>query len=260
MHTLNWLPTRLVGRARLAFALSALWLLLPGSAAAQLRPLVPDMLDNLGAINRIGEAVALEDYEEAGVAARRLITRASRMQYLDLAALGFDPKLDPQWDAYLIAQRMAAEAIETAARQADGRAVLEATGQLLGNACLGCHSAFRDADNRLSASVLFMTTLLASWRHMNRGLLVRDFTLVGQRAREVHALSRVMTSDQVLEDAFGLGGSKQRRLFREFLLQVTEASARIDVAAREEDAAAVLGSARQMWSDGCIACHEKFRR
>jgi hypothetical protein len=54
MHTLNWLPTRLVGRARLTIALSALWLLLPGSAAAQLRPLVPDMLDNLGAINRIG--------------------------------------------------------------------------------------------------------------------------------------------------------------------------------------------------------------
>jgi cytochrome c556 len=188
------------------------------------------------------------------------MTRANAMQYLDLTALGLDPKRDPEWDTYLTSQRQAAEAIEAAARKADPRAIVEASQQLVGNACLACHASFRDPGNLLRPAVLFMTTLLASWRDMNRGLVVRDFNLVGQRAREVEALSRVMASDQILENAFSLGGSKQRRIFRDFLRQITENSARIDAAAREEDLTTVLSSTQQMWTEGCISCHEKFRQ
>lgn len=232
----------------------------PSTGLTALRPLVPDMLDNLSALNRIGEGVALEDYEQIVMSARSLILRAGRMQYLDLTALGLDARRDPEWDAYLAAQRQAAEAIESAARRADPRAVVEASQQLVGNACLACHASFREPGNLLRQPVTFMTSFLASWRDMNRGLLIRDFELVGQRAREVAALSRMIGSDEILEEGFGLGGSKQRRLFRGYLKQVMEASSRIDAAARERDLAVVLASTRRMWNDGCVSCHEQFRR
>jgi cytochrome c556 len=232
----------------------------PMAAVPALRPLVPDMLDNLNAVNRIGEGVAVEDYDQVLMAARGLMVRASAMQYLELGALGLDSKRDPEWDAYLWAQRQAAEAIESAARKADPRGVLEATQKLVGNACLSCHASFRDPSQLLRRSVLFMTSFLASWRDMNRGLVLQDFGLVAQRASEVEALSRTMASDQILEEVFSLGGSKQKRLFRGFLGEVTENSARIAAAASEEDMATVLMATRQMWTGGCISCHEQFRR
>jgi cytochrome c556 len=241
-------------------ALAGLVLLLPCLAVPALRPLVPDMLDNLGAVNRIGEGVALEDYEQVVMAARGLMVRASSMQLLDLGAIGLDPRRDPEWDAYLMVQRQGAEAIESAARRADPILVLEATQRLIGNSCLACHASFRDPSKLLRQSVGFMTSFLASWRDMNRGLVLRDFSLVAQRAQEVEALSRVIGSDEILEEVFGLGGTKQRRIFREFLTQITENSQRIGAAAREEDVVGVLSSTRQMWTDGCISCHLEFRK
>ena len=138
--------------------------------------------------------------------------------------------------------------------------MLEATQRLIGNSCLACHTSFRDPSKLLRQSVGFMTSFLASWRDMNRGLVLRDFSLVAQRAQEVEALSRVIGSDEILEEVFGLGGSKQRRIFREFLTQITESSQRIGAAAREEDVAGVLNSTRQMWTDGCISCHQELRK
>lgn len=243
-----------------AIALTGLVLVLPGVAVTALRPLVPDMLENLSAVNRIGEGIALEDYELIVMSARGLMARASSMQYLDLTALGLDARRDPEWDAYLIAQRQAAEAIESAARKADAAGVLQASQRLVGNACLACHASFRDPGNLLRPAVLFMTSFLASWRDMNRGLVLQDFTLVGQRAREVGVLSQRMAADDVIENAFGLGGSKQQRIFREFLTQVSDSSARIDAAAGEKDVATVLESMRHMWAEGCVSCHQEFRR
>ena len=104
-----------------------------------------------------------------------------------------------------------------------------------------------------------MTTFLAAWKDMNRGLVIGDLELVGQRARDVEALSRTMGTDEILGETFGLGGSKQRRIFREFLSQVTENSARIHAAVKERDLAAVMTSTRQMWTEGCVSCHQKFR-
>jgi hypothetical protein len=241
-------------------ALVGLIIIVPCVALTALRPLVPDMLDNLNSINRIGEGAALEDYEQIILSARGLMVRATAMQYLDLSAFGLDARRDPEWDAYLMAQLQGAAAIESAARKADARGVLEETQKLIGNSCLACHASFRDPSKLLRRSVFFMTSFLASWRDMNRGLVLRDFELVGQRAGEVEALSREMAADEVLEEGFGLGGTKQRRIFREFLLQITENSGQIEAAAREKDLATVLKSTRQMWTEGCIACHQEFRK
>lgn len=130
---------------------------------------------------------------------------------------------------------------------------------MVGNACLSCHAGFRDPGNRLRASVAFMTTFLAGWRDMNRGLTIRDYHLIGLRAREMEALSTVIASDQILEEAFRLGGTKQRRIFREFLRAVTDNAHLIDEAAGEEDLRGILDASNAMWADGCIGCHEKFR-
>jgi hypothetical protein len=253
---------RIRGRAAALAALAVFCFLAaaPRSASAQLRPLVRDMLENLSAVNRIGEGVALEDWDRIEDAARELRTRSIEMRMLDLGALQMDPTRDPMWDAFLLGQEQAAREISAAVRNEDARAVLQGTETLLGNACLGCHASFRDPQNRLQASVLFMTSFLSAWRDINRGMTIRDFNLIGMRAREIEALTKVIASDQILEEAFGLGGSKQRRLFREFLRAVTDSATTIDASSREEDLAKILASSRTMWTDGCIGCHEKFRR
>jgi hypothetical protein len=218
------------------------------------------MLENLSAVDRIGEGIALEEYGKVEVAARGLLTRSEQMRSMDLSELGLDPAQDPLWDGFLLGQEQGARAVLDAAAQRDARAVLVATQQLVGNACLGCHASFRDPGQLLRPSVLVMTNFLSAWKDMNRGLAVRDFNLIGMRARELEALSKVIASDQILEEVFRLWGTKQRRLFRDFLRQVTENSTRIDAAAKEENLVSVLESSRMMWTDGCISCHEKFRR
>ena len=53
-----------------ALSVVCLVALVPQGAAAQLRPLVRDMLDNLSAVERIAEGVALEDWDRIEDAAR----------------------------------------------------------------------------------------------------------------------------------------------------------------------------------------------
>jgi cytochrome c556 len=244
-----WIPAALV-----------LSLLLPGTALPELRPLVPEMLENLNDINRIGEGVALEEFEQVAASAGALRKRAEAMRALDLAKLEIDPERDALWDGFLLAQEAAAGVVIEAALKQDARAVMAAASQLVGNACLGCHASFRDPESRLRPSVLFMTSFLAAWRDMNRGLAMKDFNLIDLRAHDVAALSEVIAADQILESAFRLGGSKQRRLFRGFLRGVSENAAAISKAADAEDLAGALQASSRMWEDGCIGCHEKFRR
>jgi cytochrome c556 len=256
------LTRRIPGRAAALGALAVLALLTtaPRTAPGQLRPLVRDMLDNLTAVNLIGQAVALDDWDRVEDSARELRTRAARMRMLDLAAIDIDPAQDPVWDAFLLAQEEASREISVAVRHEDARGVMLGTEKLVGNACLGCHATFRDPQNRLQASVLFMTSFLSVWRDMNRGMAIRDFNLIGMRARELEALTKVIASDQILEEAFRLGGTRQRRLFRGFLSAVTESATSIDAASKQEDLAKVLAASRNMFTEGCIACHQKFRR
>ena len=150
--------------------------------------------------------------------------------------------------------------ILVAAEKKDAKEVQLATHQLIGNACLGCHATFRDPARLLRPSVHVMTQFLASWRDINRGLAVNDFNLIETRARELGTLTGVISSDEMLESAFWIGGSKQRRIFRGFLREVTISAERIQEAAKQEKLVDVLDASQQMWSGGCIACHDKFRR
>jgi cytochrome c556 len=217
------------------------------------------MLENLGAVNQIGEGVAVQDYERVKRAALDLKRRAEAMKEVDIATLGLDSHRDAQFDGYLAAQEEAARSILNGAEQKDGRAVLLGVQHLLGNACIACHQTFREPANRLRPSVLFMTSFLQAWKEMNRGLAINDFSLVSQHARELESMGRVLSWDQVIQSAFGLTEVEQFKAFRVYLNLVLRKAARIEQASIEEDAAKVIEASRQMWNEGCIACHEKFR-
>lgn len=247
-------------RRRLSIAIGALLLLIPGAALTGLRPLVPGMLDNLAAVNRIGRAVALEDFEQVEDSARGLIERAESMSKLDLETVYIDTAMDPQWDAFLAAQRVTAESVLKAAQAEDGAAVMQATRTLVGNACLGCHAAFRDPARLLQPQVHIMTGFLAAWHDINRGLSMNDYSLIAGRARDLATLTSVISTDEMLESAFGIGGSKSRRVFRGFLQEVTNNAKLIEAAAQQEDLVGVLDASTAMSTDGCLACHAKFRR
>jgi cytochrome c556 len=254
---------RPLGLARLlirSLALASALALLPRMALPELRPLVPGMLDNLSAIDRIGEGVALEQYSLVVSTAERMMERADEMSQIDLATVGIDPARDAQWDGFLTAQKQAAAGVKAAAEKEDAEGIMRASQTLVGNACLGCHAIFREPNRLLRPSVHVMTQFLSAWRDINRALAVNDYNLMEVRAREVATLTGFISSDEMLGEAFGLGGSKQRRLFRGFLREVTVNAGRIEEAAKQETLPEVLDASRAMWTDGCIACHDKFRR
>jgi cytochrome c556 len=243
-----------------AVCVAILLFLVPVGAQAQLRPLVGDMLENLSALDRIAEGLALEDWDQIEDASRGLRARAIQMRLLDLETLRMDRSQDTVWDAFLIAQEQAAREISLAVRNQDAAGVIAGQRNLVGNACLGCHAGFRDPQSRLRDSVLFMTSFLSSWRDMSRGLMIRDFELIRRRASELNALIEIMGSDETLEDEFGLGGPRQRRQFRGFLSAVSTQADAMSSAAQTQDVAKILDASNAMLKDGCVACHDKFRR
>ena len=106
-----------IASATLCAMLAAPTLLTPHPALAELRPLVREMLENLGAVNHLGEGVALEDYDVVREAAEDLKKRAAAMQNLDIATLGLDSARDKEFDAFLKAQAEAADAILEASKR-----------------------------------------------------------------------------------------------------------------------------------------------
>lgn len=240
--------------------LAVLWICTAaGPVRAELRPLVRDMLENLGSIDQIGEGVALEEYDRVISAAGDLLGRAERMKQEDLSVLGLNPDRDVEWDAYLAAQQQGARAILAAAEQEDARNVFLGVEQISRDACLACHAGFRAPANLLRPSVLFMTTLLSAWREMNRALMLNDFSLVTRRAREIQAMGRVLSWDQVIQTTFGLDDAAERKTFRRLLHRINSHAATIEQAAAEEDGARIVEALRSTWTEGCIACHEQFR-
>lgn len=231
-----------------------------GPSHAQLRPLVREMLTNLALVNQVGEGVALEDYDRVTSAAAQLAERARALQSFEITQLGIDVQRDAQFDAYLAAQQQAADIIAAAAKRKDGHAVILGLQQLFGNGCLACHSDFRERENLLRPSVLFMTTLLNAWQDINRGLAVKDYALIARRAREMEAVGRVFSWDQVIEATFGIAEAKPRQEFRTFLHRLTAQAARIETAAVEEKTQEVVEASGRLWEDGCLPCHARFRK
>jgi len=252
--------SRIGPRMLLVLAMVCAGTIIPRVALPELRPLVRDMLENLGDIDDIGVGVALDEFGRVGAAAQDLQSRASAMKLHGQAPPGFDKQNAPVWDAFLTAQETAALAVLTAAKEEDGDAVMGAVQEMFQNACLPCHAAFREPQQRLSGSVLFMSSFLAAWRDMNRGLTLRDFALIGRRARELEAMAKTLSWDQVIQSAFAIQKAADRKLFRQFVHQIVVISSRIDDAAQSEDASKVVEASRQLWTNGCIACHQRFRK
>jgi cytochrome c556 len=246
--------------ARAVLVIAAAVLVPSRSAFPELRPLVREMLENLGSVDRIGEGVAVNDYDKVRRAALDLKARAGGLKGFDLATLGIDPSRDPQFDAFLAAQEQAADAIVVAAKNRDGRGAVLGVQQLFQNACIPCHVDFRERSNLLRPSVLFMTTYLSAWRAMNRGLSMNDLALVGRRAREIEAMGRVLAWDQVIESTFGLVDAAERKAFRAYLGRLNAQASRIEQAAVAEDVPKITEAVRKMWEEGCISCHERFRK
>ena len=252
--------SRIRTRTLLVVAILCAGMTFPGVALPELRPLVRDMLESLGAIYDIGLGLALDDFGRVGAAAQTLQSRASAMKMHGKAPPGFDKQQSPVWDTFLAAQEAAALAVLAAAKEKNGDAVMGAVQKLFQSACLPCHAAFREPVQRLSGSVLFMSSFMAAWRDMNRGLALRDFALVGRRARELEAMAKTLSWDQVIQSAFAIQSAEDRKLFRQFVHQVAVTSSRIEVAAQSEDADKVVEASRQLWTNGCIACNQRFRK
>jgi len=231
----------------------------PSVARAELRPIILEMLENLGEIDDIGAAVSVEDFGRVAEAARSLESRASAMKVRGAAPEGIEQEQAAAWDEFLTAQETTAHAALTAAGEKDGDAVMRAVEAMFRDSCIACHAVFREPQQRLSGSVLFMSSFLAASRDINRGLSLRDFALIGRRARELEAMAKTLSWDQVIQSAFAIESEVDLRAFRRYVHQVAVISSRIDAAAQSEDAGKVLEATRQLWTNGCIACHNRFR-
>lgn len=247
---------RVVGMVAVAIGVV---LAVPQGAYSKLRPIVREMMENLGSLDQVGEGIALDDYDSVQNAALDLKARAERLQKQDLTTLGLDARGDFQFDAYLKAQVKAAEAISAAALKQDGRAAYRGVQELFQNACLPCHAHFREASNLLRPSSLFMTTFLNAWQDVNRGLAINDFSLVGRGAQEIASMARVLSWDQLIEEVFDIDDPVERRDFRSLVVKVADSASRMTTAASREDKTSVVNAAGDMWTNGCISCHDRFR-
>ena len=260
---LNQHIARTAGRScRRLFAaalVAAIAAAIPGVPRAELRPLTRAMLENLGSVNEIGEAIALEDYEQVEHAANELAARARALKGTDLSKLGIDPQRDPEFDAFLTVQEKTAQAIGRAAGEEDGAGAFLGLQSLLSGACLSCHRQFREPLQMMRPSVSLMTSMLQSWREINRGLSINDFDLVARRAREIESVGRVFTWDQIISTTFGVEDPEERKQFRKLLRNVLSRAAQIGVAADSEDAGGVVEATQRMWIEGCVSCHAEFR-
>ncbi|MBW2395816.1 MAG: hypothetical protein JRG95_16280 [Deltaproteobacteria bacterium] len=217
------------------------------------------MLRNLAAVERMGEGIAVDEFGGVQDAAKDLEKWAAALKEEDVVQFGLDPAMDAKWDALLSAQQESARSIRKAAEDEDARGVLLGIQLLHQNACLACHTTFREPFGRKAPSTMFMTSFLSSWREMQRGLALADYSLIARQAREMQSLARVMSWDAVIESTFDIPEPQERKAFRKIVNGLAVSASRIERAATEEDAGAVLDSIRKSWEDGCIACHEQFR-
>ena len=228
-------------------------------ALARMRPLVRNMLENLASVDEIGQGLALEDYKRAEQAALSLRNRAKNLKKVDIELFGFDAARKELFDGFLTAQAEAAVAIAGAAKQKDPRAALAGMQRLFESACLACHREFREPAKRLRPAVQIMTGFLSSWREINRGLSVNNFSLIERHAREIENAGGVMDRDPVIEKTFGLHKAEDRKVFRSYLRQMNLQAGLIAQAAVDGDTPRVARAIREMWEGGCISCHEQFR-
>lgn len=231
----------------------------PLPARGDVRPLSRLMLTNLQATNSIGEGVATEDYAAVETAARDLESSARELRTWDAGRLGFRPANRAAFDRYLKQQEEIAGWLMAAARRKDSPAIVAGLDRVLGESCLSCHREFRDRQGILKGSTIFMTSFVNTWKEINRGLLLNDFTLVARGARTLETTGQVMSWDPVLQASFNLSQEAQRNKFRAHLNEMIGAAGRVEDAATRGESDAVRKALVEMWRSGCLSCHQEFR-
>lgn len=231
----------------------------PAPVPADVDPLVLHMLRNLRAVDEIGEGIAVEDFGQVKTAANGLVARAREMKRANLATLGVEAARYEEFIGFLDAQAAAAAEIAAGASAKQAMASSDGLERLLGEACVACHDKFRSGEDKVRPAVLFMTTFLNAWRDINRGVLVEDFSLIRERARDLEAIGRVLAWDRVAAAMFEVKDAKERKAFRDHLELVALEAASIERLASEGKTAEILKATGRMWKNGCVSCHERFR-
>jgi cytochrome c556 len=229
------------------------------SDRAEIR-LVGEMHENLAALNDIIEGIARDDYELIERKAIHLRTSATAMKELDLASVGLDRQRDGRFDAHLEALENAAGSIRSASAQKDAGGVLLGVQQAFDRGCVPCHDDFRERHSERTPPVLFMRNILSSVEAMNRGLAMNDFTLIAREAREITAIGRVFMWAQVVEVMFEIVDPEERLRFRDYLRQLDSHASRVEGAALDRNSKAVTAAMRNMFEEGCLPCHQRFRK
>lgn len=229
------------------------------STESQLR-LAGTMHRNLAALNACIEGVALEDQGLIEGAGKELRETANLLKEFGAAAIGVEPGRSEEFNRLLDAQVRSAEAIVSAGRQGDVHATLAGSQRMLETACIRCHDRFRSSYPERTSPVLFMRMLLSSTHAMNWGLAMDDFSVIAREAREIATIARIFNFSRVAELLFEVEEPAARQEFRSYVNLLVDEANRLEGAAFTRDTAEISRAYRRMLVDGCVPCHQRFRR
>jgi hypothetical protein len=141
----------------------------PRVALPELRPIILDMLENLGEIDDIGAALSVDDFGRVAEAARSLQSRASAMKVHGEAPPELDKQHAPAWDDFLTAQETTALAVLTAANEENGDAVMRGVEAMFRDSCIACHAVSGACPSAISPSLAAGPANSRRWQRRSRG-------------------------------------------------------------------------------------------
>ncbi len=228
------------------------------SAYAGLRPLVGWMLEHLASVNLIGRGFALNNLDQVARGADEIIERAEEMGKRESDALGIPAGQRGAFNAYVDELLLRARALRSQAKKGESEKAAVEYRNLIERGCLPCHQVFRDQKGKLPRVVQLMTTLGNSLEEIDRGIILKDYRLIGIRAREVQHVARAMEMDPIIEVAFKIKEA-DRQSFKEYAGKLDKAALAVEQAAEEENEEGVLSGVSTMLTESCLPCHRTIR-
>jgi len=229
------------------------------SELSKRKPMLREMIANLSSVNEIGAAVALEDFARVDQFAQTLGSTAQQLLAFDISKLGIEAKYAGAFSSFLRTQQELANAIRVSAGARDEQEIMLGLQRLMNDACVSCHNVFREPYSLLRPSVAIMTSFLSAWQSINRGVLINDFSLVEENAALIQSIARIFNNNAMIEPVFGVQEADKRREFRNLLHKTQTHARQVEEAAIQENSAAITSAVHQMWTEGCIACHQALR-
>jgi cytochrome c556 len=228
------------------------------SAHAALRPLVGWMLEQLASVNLIGRGLAVNNLDQVARGADAIIERGEEMGKSKSDALGIPEGQRGAFNAYVDELLLRARDLRAQARKGETDKAAVAYRKLVERGCVPCHQVFRDQKGKLPRVVHLMTTLNNSFEEIDRGIILKDYRLIGIRAREVQHVARLMEWDQIIEVAFKVKEA-DRQSFKAYAGKLDKAALAVEEAAEQEDEKGVLSGVSTMLTQSCLPCHRAFR-